>query len=226
MGTLYLVRHGQASFGAANYDQLSELGWRQARRLGEYWRDRFGADLAFDAAFTGTLRRQVQTWHGIAEGAGLRGVPHVQWPGLNEYDSHALIQAIHPDPLPQPDSPERVREHFLLLRAGLAAWMQGDAEPAGMPSWSRFVQGVTSALDHVREHHVGRVLLVSSGGPIATAVSQLLATPAKTTIELNMRYRNSAVSELVFSKRRHTLLTYNTLPHLDAPAYRDWVTYA
>jgi broad specificity phosphatase PhoE len=32
MGQIYLVRHGQASFGSANYDQLSELGHEQARR--------------------------------------------------------------------------------------------------------------------------------------------------------------------------------------------------
>jgi broad specificity phosphatase PhoE len=38
MGTLYLVRHGQASFGADDYDQLSELGRRQSVRLGEYLR--------------------------------------------------------------------------------------------------------------------------------------------------------------------------------------------
>jgi broad specificity phosphatase PhoE len=37
MGNLYLVRHGQASFGAADYDQLSELGQRQSVRLGEYF---------------------------------------------------------------------------------------------------------------------------------------------------------------------------------------------
>jgi broad specificity phosphatase PhoE len=38
MGTLYLVRHGQASFGADDYDQLSALGRRQSVRLGEYLR--------------------------------------------------------------------------------------------------------------------------------------------------------------------------------------------
>ena len=32
MGTLYLVRHGQASFGSDHYDQLSELGRRQPPR--------------------------------------------------------------------------------------------------------------------------------------------------------------------------------------------------
>ena len=66
MGTLYLVRHGQASFGADDYDQLSALGQAQARRLGEYWRESLGPELRFDAVLTGTLRRQLQTWQGIA----------------------------------------------------------------------------------------------------------------------------------------------------------------
>ncbi|WP_137896486.1 phosphoglycerate mutase family protein, partial [Ramlibacter sp. 2FC] len=69
MGTLYLVRHGQASFGADDYDQLSELGQRQSLRLGEYFRSR---GLVFDAVLTGTLRRQVQTWEGIAQGLQAR----------------------------------------------------------------------------------------------------------------------------------------------------------
>ena len=68
MGTLYLVRHGQASFGAADYDRLSALGHRQAVRLGEHWKER---GMRFDAVITGTLRRHGQTWDGIAEGLGL-----------------------------------------------------------------------------------------------------------------------------------------------------------
>ncbi|WP_293224663.1 histidine phosphatase family protein [Ottowia sp.] len=226
MGTLYLVRHGQASFGADDYDHLSELGHAQARRLGQYWRERFGDDLRFDAVLTGTLRRQRQTWQGIAEGAALDGTPHTQLPGLNEYDSHALIAAIHPEPLPKPDTPELYRAHFRLLRQGLAAWMRGETAPAGMPSYAAFAQGVADALEQARGAGEGRVLLVSSGGPIATAVARVLQAPPEVSIELNMRYRNTAVSELRFSARRHALLTYNTLPHLDAPAWRDWVSYA
>ncbi len=79
MGTLYLVRHGQASFGADDYDQLSELGQRQAERLGRYWAER---GLRFDAVLTGTLKRHAQTWQGIAQGAGLDLQP-LAWPGLN-----------------------------------------------------------------------------------------------------------------------------------------------
>ena len=58
MGQLYLVRHGQASLGADDYDQLSPLGARQAQRLGEHWR---AQGLRFDAVFTGTLKRHRQT---------------------------------------------------------------------------------------------------------------------------------------------------------------------
>jgi len=79
----------------------------------------------------------------------------------------------------------------------------------------------------VRTHHQGQnVVIVSSGGPISTIVGKILGTSPETTIELNMRIRNSAVSELQFNPKRHTLLTYNTLPHLDDPALKDWITYA
>ena len=65
MGTLYLVRHGQASFGADDYDVLSELGHQQSARLGEYFKQK---GIAFEAALTGTLNRQIQTFAGIALG--------------------------------------------------------------------------------------------------------------------------------------------------------------
>ncbi len=70
------------------------------------------------------------------------------------------------------------------------------------------------------------MLIVSSGGPISTAVGQVLGAPPDTTIELNLRIRNSALTEFVFNPKRHSLLTFNHLPHLAADAHRDWITYA
>lgn len=222
MGTLYLVRHGQASFGAENYDQLSELGHKQSERLGQYWRER---GLRFDAVLTGTLQRHAQTWAGIAQGAGYTQQAQAL-PGLNEYDSAAVIAAIHPQPLQRPDTPELYRHHFRLLRDGLRQWMNGVVSPRGMPSYDDFLAGVIDALDQVRKNHEGNVLIVSSGGPISTAVGHVLGTTPETTIELNMRIRNSAVTEFTFNPKRHTLLSYNTLPHLDQPDLADWITYA
>ena len=222
MGTLYLVRHGQASFGAADYDNLSGMGTQQSVRLGEYFAHK---GVRFEAVLTGTLRRHVQTYACIREGAriDLQALP---WPGLNEYDSAAVIAAIHPQPLDKPDTPEMYRHHFRLLRDGLTQWMNGVVSPVGMPSYTEFVAGVTSALEHVRNNFEGNVLIVSSGGPISTAVGQVLGTTPETTIELNLRIRNSSVTEFSFNPKRHMLLTYNTLPHLDAAQYADWVTFA
>lgn len=223
MGTLYLVRHGQASFGADDYDQLSPLGQRQSLQLGRYWAAR---GIRFDAVITGTLRRHAQTWAGIAEGAGL-DIDALAWPGLNEYDSQAVIHTVHPQPLPNPDTPELYRQHFRLLRTDLLEWIAGTASPQGMPSYTDFVAGVTNALDHVRAQHNGqKVLIVSSGGPIATAVGHVLGLSPQGSIDLSMRIRNSALTELQFNPKRHMLLTYNTLPHLDSPDFSDWVTYA
>ncbi|GKS77493.1 histidine phosphatase family protein [Acidovorax sp. SUPP950] len=223
MGTLYLVRHGQASFGADDYDQLSPRGREQAVRLGEYWRAR---NVRFDAVITGTLRRHVQTLEGIAEGLQITPQP-LALPALNEYDSAALIAAIHPHPLPPPDTPERYRHHLRLLCDALAQWMGGTISPAGMPSWVAFSSGIRAALEHVRRHHVGHhVLLVSSGGPISTAVGEVLSTPPEVTIALNMRIRNSAVTEFSIAPKRLMMQTFNTLPHLDTEEHASWVTHA
>ena len=222
MGTLYLVRHGQASFGADDYDVLSPLGQRQCVALGQYLHAR---GRRFEAVLTGTLKRHRQSWAAIAEGLQRTATP-LEWPGLNEYDSAALLHTVHPMPLPRPDTPEAYRHHFRLLRQALAAWMAGRTAPAGMPSHADFVAGVRGALDHVRAQHRGEVLMVSSGGPIATAVGEVLGLKPEVTIELNLRIRNSALTEFEFTPKRHMLVTYNTLPHLDDPARADWVTYA
>ena len=36
MGVLYLIRHGQASFGTDDYDRLSDLGHEQSRLAGRH----------------------------------------------------------------------------------------------------------------------------------------------------------------------------------------------
>lgn len=224
MGTLTMVRHGQASFGADDYDQLSELGARQCRLLGEYWRAR---GRRFDAVLTGTLKRHAQSFAAIAEGLG--GAPEpLLWPGLDEYDSDALTRAIHPAPLARPPDAEEVRAHFRLLRRALQAWMSAEIAPEGMPSYAAFSAGVAAALAHVREQHPqGQVLIVSSGGPISTAVGQVLGAPLEAVIEMNMRIRNSALTEFVSSSpRRHTLLSFNHLPHLDAVELQGLESYA
>jgi broad specificity phosphatase PhoE len=208
--------------GAADYDQLSPLGAQQSQRLGEHWR---AQGLRFDAVITGSLKRHAQTLAGIQHSMGTQHEALI-WPSLNEYDAEAVIRAIQPGELVKPTTSDGYKHHFRLLRDGLAQWMAGVVTPQGMPSYTEFVQGVTGALERIRQQHTGHVLLVSSGGPIATAVAQVLRASPETSIELNMRLRNSAVSEFSFSPKRHSLVGFNSVAHLETPDHKDWVTFA
>jgi broad specificity phosphatase PhoE len=223
MGTLYLVRHGQASFGSDDYDRLSELGTRQCRRLGEYFRAR---GVQFEAAYTGTLRRHLQSMAAIVDGLGGKAPQPQALPGLNEYDAESLVRTLHPAPMPSPHTAEGVRYHFRVLREGLLQWMTGQCQPAGTPSWADFSAGVADALERIRLQHSRHVLVVSSGGPIAAAIGRVLDTPPSSVVELNMRMRNSAVTEFTFTPKRHSLVTYNALPHLEGVSPEDWVTHS
>ncbi len=216
---IYLVRHGQASLGAADYDKLSSLGEHQARLLGEHMA---AEGLAFDAVYAGTLRRHAQTLAGIAAGfaaSGAKDLPStIVRPSLNEYDSDAVIGAIaSPEQIAAMkslSSADGYKQHFSLLRKGIAAWMRGETQPKGMGHYAEFAQGVMAVLDEIRTSQASAVLVASSGGPLSSAIAQVLGLGHEAGIELNMRMRNAAVSELIVTPKRCALLTFNTLPHL------------
>ncbi len=223
MGSLFLVRHGQASFGAADYDQLSELGRRQCERLGQWFR---AHGRRFDAVLTGTLKRHAQSLAAIEAGFGQRLAAQAR-PELDEYDSHALIRTVHNGPLPAVTTAAEAKVYFQLLREGLSRWMQGQTRPEGMPRYAAFVAGIDDTLARLRESHGdGTALVVSSGGPISVAVGHVLGLQPESVIELNLHLRNSAVSELRMTRRRLHLVTFNGLPHLSEPQHGSWITHA
>ena len=79
---IYFIRHGQASFGSENYDNLSELGHKQSKLLGLYL-TKIGID--FDRIVSGTLNRQQQTCQNIIKAMEISPTPEKQ-SLLNEYD--------------------------------------------------------------------------------------------------------------------------------------------
>jgi broad specificity phosphatase PhoE len=229
MGMLHLVRHGQARFASDDYDRLSELGHRQCHALGRFYA---ASGQRFGTVVTGTLTRHRQSLAALAEGHGVLPAA-TEFAALNEYDSDALLRAAlaepglaPPQPLPPPTTPEGYRAHFRLLRQALAAWTAGRLAVQGMPPHAEWRAGIAAVLDHVRAQGGGDVLLVSSGGPIATATAHVMGAAGDAWVELNLRLRNSAVTEFSFSPKRHVLHSFNTLPHLQAPERADWVTYS
>jgi broad specificity phosphatase PhoE len=227
---IYVVRHGQAAFGTDHYDRLTDIGFAQARLLGAYFARR---KLKFDAVFTGTLRRQVETAQGIVEGhpeLGATFQPET-FSGLDEYKPEAVLMAFTGSvPAPALEAARRdpvvVRDHFRVLREALLAWAEGRTTPEDMPAWPAFQEGAVGALIAARQRFPdGNVLIISSGGPIAAMVSGVLNAPPATAVELNLRIRNSSLTEFAATPRRHHLVSFNGLPHLDTEA-ASLTTYA
>lgn len=231
MGTIYLVRHGQAAFGTEHYDRLTDLGFAQARLLGGYFGRR---QIRFDAVFTGTLRRQTETAQAIFEGHAELGTGPLQeaFPGLDEYKPEAIMMALTGNfPAPAVAAARRdplvVREHFRVLREALLAWAEDRTQPEGMPVWQAFQDSAVAALVAARQRFPdGHVLIVSSGGPIAAIVAAALNAPPATAVELNLRIRNSSLTEFAATPRRHNLVSFNGLPHLDTNPDPALITYA
>jgi len=220
MAELVLVRHAQASFGADDYDRLSELGWRQSRWLGEYFAER-GA--AFDAVVLGSLRRHAQTLTGIAEGMG-RTLEGEEDARLNEYDSHTLLRA-HLGEKPFPQGSDR-REHFRILREALYSWTDATLGDAPHEPFAEFRSRVLGALASLRARPAKRVLVVSSGGPIATILTEVLGMPQRGVVDLNLQTRNTGITELQAGKTRIQFVSFNNVPHLDRPDRAGTLTYS
>lgn len=224
MAELVLVRHGQASFGADDYDKLSELGWRQSRWLGEYFAER-GA--SFDRVIRGSLRRHAETLAGIEEGMG-KSLDAGEDPRLNEYDSHALLSA-HLTGGTLPQAGDR-REHFRILREAMYAWTDGTlrGKPGGAPfePFSGFRGRVLAALGDLRSGAAKRVLVVSSGGPISTILADVLGMPQRGVVDLNLQTRNTGISELQAGARRIHCVSFNNVPHLDRLDRAGALTYS
>ena len=220
MAELVLVRHGQASFGADDYDKLSELGWRQSRWLGEYFAQR-GA--AFDLVVRGALRRHAETLSGIGEGMG-RTLPAKEDARLDEYDSQSLLHA-HLKGKPMPQGGDR-REHFRILREAMYAWTDGTLTGAPHEPFAEFRGRVLAALSAVRAGAAKRVLVVSSGGPISIILAEVLGMPLRGVVDLNLQTRNTGISELQAGASRIHCVSFNNVPHLDRPERDGALTYS
>lgn len=228
MSELFLVRHAQASFGTGDYDRLSELGHRQSRWLGEYFRYR---GITFDRVVCGEMRRHHETAEGILEGMGQTADPDRDacW---NEFDFDRIVRAYldqYPEDQPDPDAP--ARDFARTLRSALSAWSEDRLTVTLPERWSEFearvARGLRAMADGTGEQR--RILLVSSGGPIAMSLRQVLQAPASAMVQMNLQLRNSSYSHLYFNARDGQFVGhfagFNHVPHLDHPERADSVTH-
>jgi len=225
MSELFLVRHAQASFGTDDYDRLSPLGHQQARWLGEHFRYR---ELEFDRVLCGSMVRHHETVAGIMGGMKQDPENIETDPAWNEFDFQAIVAAyMGQNGVARPEPGAPLTEFSRILQAALVAWAENRLQGPLPERWEQFEERVRGGLESLTNGtgENRRILLVSSGGAISTALRCVLNAPASTMIQMNLQLRNSSVSHLFFNSKNIHFSGFNHVPHLDHPGRGEAVTY-
>lgn len=235
MASLYLIRHGQASFMKSNYDQLSDLGKTQANHLGAYLAK---AGLQFDIAWQGDLQRHRQTSEGILEKYDHR----VSFPAIatnadfNEHQGATIFNKILPQLIDEkPDlkqaftekgkgDPEVRKAILKLFFQSLQKWAKGELNLEGYESFIDFKARCQRAYQTLLEGMEGKRTgaVVSSGGTIGVLTGLLLGISDAKMMELNWQVMNTSFTEFQYNKGQFYLKSFNNVPHLSTP---DLLTY-
>ncbi|WP_286222110.1 histidine phosphatase family protein [Marinobacter apostichopi] len=220
MATVYLVRHGQASFGKANYDQLSPTGWEQGRVLGRWLANR----LTPGAVFGGNLERHRETVEAITTGFGSQ-LPDMQvTPGFNEFDHNEVVTRYRPewedreimtrDLRAFPKPAKAFQEAFV---QAVRRWASGQHDSDYSETWPGFKARVVQAFEEMVEYADGSdVLVATSGGPISVICQELLELDDARALGLNEVIANTSVTRVLYSGPRRSLSVFNNYSHLEA----------
>ncbi|WP_121065214.1 histidine phosphatase family protein [Chachezhania antarctica] len=216
MAELLVVRHGQASFGADNYDKLSDLGHQQSKLAGEALR---AAGWIPDRMITGTLERQKETLASM----GFDGEAE-EHPGLNEYDFKDILNARFRGEVPEDVRKDR-RSHYQTLRDTIWEWQKA-AFSGCTESWIDFSTRVEAARKFATDTDARRVLVVSSGGPIGQLVATSLDAPEPVMMTLNLQAKNTGMTKFIFNRSVFYLHEFNATPQFASADRADLLTYS
>ncbi|MGE1172836.1 histidine phosphatase family protein [Pseudomonas sp. BW7P1] len=235
MGSIYLIRHGQASFGADDYDVLSPTGVRQAEILGRHLAD---LGISFDRCLSGDLRRQQHTANSTLEQFAAAGLPVPALeidPAFNEFDADAVIRALLPAMLPEePEALDILRnaaqnrgEFQRIFALIIERWLAGTYDTPGLESWLEFVERVQTGLNRILDQadNTRKIAVFTSGGTITALLHLITQMPARQAFELNWQIVNTSLNQLKFRGREVALASFNSHVHLQLLKAPELITF-
>ena len=220
MANLLLIRHGQASFGADNYDQLSPLGQRQADLTGEFLRS---TDTQLSAAYSGDLSRQRETGQRILD--QLEAPPTlIIDPRFNEVQTDEQIEVMMPlllerdarfaDLVAAMDTDTKSFQK--IIETVFNYWVSPECDVSGIQSWKEYHNGVVNAFEGAMASATSGTdtAIFTSGGTIATIVGHVLKLSSDRVYEFYEPVFNCSITRLIFNSRKCSLSTFNDIGHL------------
>lgn len=233
MSQIYLVRHGQASFGSRDYDQLSPLGVKQSELLGQ-WLATSGMQPG--TVYHGNMKRHRQTADACLStwlGAGASRVVPREVRAFNEFDHKEVLLRAHPI-FAEPDRLERFmveepdpRRAFQELFAGsVSRWIAGKHDAEYAETWPAFRSRCMAGLIQAAEQSPDSdVWVFTSGGTITAILQHVLGIPDDNAIELLWTVLNGSITQLIHRSGKHRLRQFNSVAHLTLPGRPDLHTY-
>jgi broad specificity phosphatase PhoE len=227
MRNLLLIRHGQASFRAADYDRLSPMGEEQSQRLGTWLAD---CGLAPELVAIGPRQRHLRTAE-LCLAAARIDRPLLHLDGLDEVDHQELLARLRPD-LESPDAlraelkqtPDPHRAFQELFAAAITRWINGAHDADYTLTWPCFRENVLQALRTLADHQAKTIWAFTSGGPIAVIANAITEAPTEHTFKLSWPLVNTSLTRLSLGKQNASLVTYNAWPHLERTEHQHLVT--
>ena len=235
MSMIYMIRHGQASFGKEDYDQLSPLGKKQARILAEHL-----LNIGFqpDALYSGTMMRQTATAQEVLSAYHIadKKVPELEMlNGFDEYDTAAIVKALFPDMVKEdPSLNDELPKMYAskasfkrVFEGAMLRWVTGDFDRPGTESWEALKARVAGSLRLIMKNHGrGKIIAVfTSGGAIAASLAHVLDISGEQAMRLNWQLVNSSVSRFMYNEERITLAGFNVINHLELAGDPTLITY-
>ena len=221
MGAIYLLRHGQASFGSNNYDQLSPLGHEQGRVLGRALKAR---GVVPDRILCGTMQRHRETAVAALEAFEGLNVPIEEHAGVNEFDHENVIEVAEPRyvdkvammaEMAATGDPRRAFQTF--FREAVARWVNGHHDSEYAEPWSVFKLRAVTALSDVvaRTSPKGNTLVFTSGGTISVVCAHLLGLNDLQAFTINWTLANAGITKLLAGRDGLHLISVNEHAHLE-----------
>ncbi len=227
MPIVLLIRHAQASFGAADYDVLSELGHAQVQALHRALTRR---GIVADRVVTGSLRRQHDTGRPWSDGAGGTASVDERWNELDNDDvlSHHSAMRTRLERRPSDTGPAMSSQDFqVVFDQALQEWVDAGAESPARQTWPDFLAETSGALDDLgaglRSGQTG--IAFSSSGVIAALAASLIGLPDRAFVPLNRVSVNTSITKVIVGSRGKTLVSYNDHSHLEDAGNDGLVTY-
>jgi len=235
VGSIYLIRHGQASFGADDYDVLSPTGIRQAEIIGQHLAE---LGLSFDRCLSGDLRRQQHTANSALEQYAAVGLPVPTLEidsAFNEFDADAVIRALLPAMLAdEPEALDFLRnaaqnraEFQRIFSLIIERWLSGKHDTPELESWLGFVERVQGGLQRILEtaQNTDKIAVFTSGGTITALLHLITRMPAAQAFELNWQIVNTSLNQLKFRGREVALASFNSHTHLQLLKAPQLITF-